>query len=509
MKIKLKKKQLIMLSCGLAVILLIIIPIIFNLINKKSPYDTVIIQKGTIVQEVSVTGKVKSTQSVDLAFEKSGRVNWINTLVGERVYIGKSLIQIDNSELAAQLEQAKATVAVQQAKLDELKIGTRQEEIIIQEGNVKDSKQALVDKINDAYTKSDDAIRNKSDQIFNDPRTGNPQIKFAFDDFQLETAIETGRVSIEFLLNNWKNSLTNLSIQSNLEEYSTDASKNLSEIKLFLEKVALVINNKAVTTTSITQTNIDTWKTDISTARTNINTAITNLTTAKATLEEEENTLLLDRAGSTQEQILAQEAQVQNAKAQVQLINAQISKTVLNSPIDGIVTKQNAKLGEIVSANSIVISIMSDSIFEVETNIPEADISKVKEGDMAKITLDAYGPEIIFDARVIKIDPAETVIEGVPTYKTTLQFLKEDGRLKSGLTANIDITTAKLENGIFVPQRAIIGKNGDKTVKIIENKKIIEVKVKTGIKGTDGNIEITEGLKEGDIVITFIRQNGK
>ncbi len=105
---------------------------------------------------------------------------------------------------------------------------------------------------------------------------------------------------------------------------------------------------------------------------------------------------------------------------------------------------------------------------------------------------------------MVKIDPAETIIEGVATYKTTLQFSGNDERVKSGMTANIDILTAKAENVIAIPQRAVAQKeNGDKIVKILKDDGVVEErKVTTGLKGSDGNIEITEGIQEGEKIIT-------
>jgi HlyD family secretion protein len=147
---------------------------------------------------------------------------------------------------------------------------------------------------------------------------------------------------------------------------------------------------------------------------------------------------------------------------------------------------------------------MSDVKFEIEANIPEADIAKIKISNPAKITLDAYGSNVFFEAKVVKIDPAETIIEGVATYKTTLQFSGNDERVKSGMTANIDILTAKAENVIAIPQRAVAQKeNGDKIVKILKDDGVVEErKVTTGLKGSDGNIEITEGIQEGEKIIT-------
>ena len=197
-----------------------------------------------------------------------------------------------------------------------------------------------------------------------------------------------------------------------------------------------------------------------------------------------------------------QEASVEKARASLNNTRAQISKTIIASPINGVVTKQDAKVGEIVSASSHVVSVISDASFQVEANLPEADVSKVKISDLAKLTLDAYGNDVIFEAKVIAIDPAETVIEGVSTYKITFEFQKEDERIKSGLTANIDILAEKKEGVIAIPQRAILTQDGSKIVRVErEDGRVDEIKVELGLFGSDGRVEILSGLEEGMKVI--------
>ncbi len=301
---------------------------------------------------------------------------------------------------------------------------------------------------------------------------------------------------VENILNSWK-----LSVDID----AATAKKNLDEIKLFLDKVALAVNNTSASS-NLSQTILDAWKSDISTARTNVNTAIVNLAASESTLIVEENQLSLEIAGSTLEQIANQEAKLEQAEANVKNIEAQLAKTILVAPISGIVTKQDAKTGEIAAAGTPIVSIISESQFEIEANIPEADIAKVKVGNQARVTLDAYGSDTYFNVSVVKIDPGETIIEGVATYKTTFQFLQKDERVKSGMTANIDILTDRRENVISIPQRAVLSQNGDKIVKISEGKDIKEVKVKTGLRGVDGNIEIIEGISEGDKIIVSIKE---
>lgn len=472
--------------------------------DKEQKIDFIAAKKGNVTQEVSATGHVDPATSVDLAFEKGGKVSAVYVSVGDKVSAGQILATLNNADIIAQINSAEANLKSQQAKLEELKKGTKLEEIRVYEVKVQnakialdDAKQNLLDKIQDAYTKADDAVRNKIDYFMSNPRTSNPQLNLAISDTDLKQNIEAQRIIMESLLNSW--------------DYndSSRARNNLNQIKSFLNQISSAVNSLSVSS-SLTQTTIDTYKSNVSTARTNIDTAISNLTSAEEKLKTAESSLLLaqnelvlKQSGSTSEEIKVQEALIEKAEADIRVYKAELNKTIIYSPVNGIVTKQDAKIGEIISANINAISVISEAKFEIKANVPEADIAKVKVEDTARVTLDAYGNDVEFQAKVIKIDPAETVIEGVPTYKTTFRFINEDGRIKSGMTANIDILTGIRENVIVIPQRTVAQKNGDKIVKILKDDGSIEErKVKTGLKGSDGNIEILEGIQEGEKIIT-------
>lgn len=516
--------------------------------KQKEPEATfVIAQKISLTQEVSATGRVKPAEEASLAFEKSGKISGVYAKTGDFVYAGQALVTLDNRELSAQLAQAEASVESaeaqltqyqaalesQQAKLAEMKQGTRKEEIKIQEVKVENASSALneakkniIDKINDAYTKSDDAIRNKTDQMFSNPRTSNPQLTFSTDG-ALKIDIEWKRYLLENALAEWETSLKSITSAEDLKKYADEAGAKLEQTKTFLDKTASAVN--ALTSTAeLSQTTITSWKTDISTARTNVNTAIANvssaeekLTDAESNLSVEKNQLALKEAGNTKEQIASSEAQVRQAEANIltqkskikeaeankESVQAQLAKTFLRAPFDGITTKQNAKIGEIAPANSSLVYIISKNEMEIEADIPEADIAKIKIGDTAKVTLDAYGSDAVFEAKVFSVDPAETIIEGVATYKITLAFIQKDDRVKPGMTANIDILTAHKENIIAIPQRSVSTQNGEKIVKIMNSDgKISEAKVTTGLRGSDGNVEILNGVSEGDKIVTFIKE---
>jgi HlyD family secretion protein len=481
--------------------------------DNSGEYEYSIVEKGDLAQEVNVTGKVKPSSKVDLAFESSGRVVGVYTDVGNRVYVGQTLAVLNSSQYQAQHLQAQASLDAEKAKLDELQKGTRIEEVEIQKTKIVNAEEAIADAksnlknyIRDSYSRADDSIRSKVDQFFTNPRSFTPQLNFE-SNYKLE--METQRFFTESILVKWFEGMSVSDISdSEMDNQFNLAKDNLGKVSSFLDLTALTVNSLN-TTSSLTQAQIDGYRSDINTARTNINTAINNLLTAREKLRTAESALILAKqeldlklAGATNEQILAQEARVKSAEANVKNYSALIAKNVISSPINGVVTKKNIEVGEIVQSNVSVFSVISTSKYEIETNVPEADISKIKIGNKAKITLDAYEDDEIFYAHIISIEPAETIIEGVSAYKTVLQFDKEDEKIKSGMTANMDILTDSREGVLSIPFRALITEDG-KFVEVLNEDGTIEKKtVETGMRSSDGRIEIVSGLKEGEKVVT-------
>lgn len=457
------------------------------------------VKRGEVSQVISVTGIVKPSEEVKLSFEKAGRVAWINKKVGDEVLAGQILASLDISVPLSALNQEKA-------KLDQLRRGSRPEEIAVKEAEVEEARQSLkseygggVSVLNDSYVKAEDAVRVKTSNLFSGNRATGYSISFIACDTQTETLAEGLRGRSEDELNVWKNeknSLPAAPADELLEENLSSAQNHLLLFRDLLESLSALLNQSC----TLQNSSYDSYRTNVGTGRTNIATAITNVSekisdigVAKAALLASQSALALTLSGSDPEEIRAQKAKVANAEANLRTYQ-------LVSPISGIVTREDAKIGEIASVGTPIASVISKGRFEIEANTPEADIAKIKVGVSAEVTLDAYGSDILFFATVTEIEPAETIIEGVATYKTTLQFKEDDGRIKSGMTANTDIYGEKRENVLFIPSRAAVSKGVIKTVTLIEGGTEREVTITTGLRGTSGDIEVLSGLNEGDRV---------
>lgn len=232
----------------------------------------------------------------------------------------------------------------------------------------------------------------------------------------------------------------------------------------------------------------------------------------------------------------AAELRYEQAKASYRQTQKTAAKTVIHSPISGVVSALNVLKGEKVVGTEMMqgteIMVISDlSVMNAEVEVDENDIILVKIGDKAKIEVDAL-PGKTFDGEVIEIGHS-AITSGLGTqsqvtnFKVKIRILNLDPKFRPGMSCDVEISTEKSENVVSVPLQSVTdspsaGKVDDKDKKAKENedddkkqnkanpdvfvyvlndKKVKLVKVVTGLSDS-GYIEIKEGIKEGDEVIS-------
>ncbi|MDE2079571.1 MAG: efflux RND transporter periplasmic adaptor subunit [Patescibacteria group bacterium] len=480
-------------------------------------YAYVAAKTGNIVEEVPVSGTVKANQAVDLAFERSGRIVSLPVPVGGKVAAGGVLAKLDDADLAAALAQAQANAGVQQAKLDDLKNGPTPQSIQVAQAqldsasqNLANSYQGAYDALGDAYAKSDDAVRNQLGPMFSTDNPSVPQLLFQTVDSQTGIDLQNVRQEAGSALASWGAELQNAGSSSSSSTVDQALSDGLADVRQVRDLLNLAMNavvgNVNLSQSAVTayQAQIGIGRAEVSAALTNLNALSQSIASEKAALNEARQELLLVKSGATAEQIAAQAAQVQAAQAAVQGIEAQLADSVIRAPFAGTVASVDFKIGQIASPNAPGISLVSSSAFEVEAYVAESDIGKVKTGDTAQVTLDAYGTGVSFPATVASIDSVETTADGTGAYKTVLQFAGDDPRIKSGLTARAMIKTAEHDGVVFVPRSAVI-RRGDSYFALAQENGAdpAERPVSLGIEDASGNVEITQGLQAGDKVVNF------
>ena len=234
--------------------------------------------------------------------------------------------------------------------------------------------------------------------------------------------------------------------------------------------------------------------------------------------------------------VAAATADVALAEAHLAESRADLERTVIRSPIDGVVLDRAAEPGQIVasSLNAPVLFTLAEDLarMELQVDIDEADIGRIAVGNPATFTVDAY-PGRSFPATIAAVRYAPETVDGVVTFKAILAVDNADGVLRPGMTATSTISVALVADTLKIPdaavrfeppQEAAAGGGGkgligmimprrpqsaqssapdgeDETIWILRDGIAIEVPVTTG--ESDGRMTAVsgEGLAEGDAVI--------
>ncbi len=482
MGIKIIRKPIFIVS-STAIIIIVAAAYFYFAEQKIAPFDSIAVRRGEVVKKINVSGSVQPITSTDLAFERTGRVVFVGVQVSDQVKAGQILVQLDNSDLKAQLAKAQADLETQKANLAKSKIDLAN--LYGDAGNL----------LTDAYIKANDAVRIQTSALFSNPEL-NPQLSFSTTDSQAKTDSEYQRQLDSNILNNWKRELANLDASSSselLEQAVGSAQSNLTAIRNLFSRLSDALNGAILNNSlGFTQSILNVYQSDVNAGLAEINAGLTKINDHRQNIE------------SKKAEIFSEETSLKSYEANIENIQAQLKKTFISAPVDGVITAQNAKIGEVASPGATMVSLISNGQFKIEAYVPEAEIAKIKTGDNAEVMLDAYGNSVVFAAKVGTIDPSETIINSSPTYKVTLFFVGADERIKAGMTADINILAAEKKNTLIIPRRSVITRGQDKFVLVYANgAKLEEREIETGIEGSDGNVEVVSGLKEGERLATF------
>ncbi|MEM7688429.1 MAG: efflux RND transporter periplasmic adaptor subunit [Pseudomonadota bacterium] len=179
-----------------------------------------------------------------------------------------------------------------------------------------------------------------------------------------------------------------------------------------------------------------------------------------AGVDQAQNALVAAKANLNSSRAQAQSARAQIAQSTASLRSAELdlSRTRIIAPTSGVVIDKLVEPGTTVAASfqtPNLFTIASDtSRMQVEASVDEADIGQVRDGQEVRFTVDSY-PNDTFEARVQQIRQAATQDASAVSYLVILDVDNPDGKLLTGMTANVDIITGKAENVLRVPIAAI------------------------------------------------------
>jgi len=443
---------------------------IYYIASTRLPAATTVsTAASSTAQSVTAAGSVEPAQNPDLAFLSGGRVARVNVSVGQSVSQGQVLASLDVSTLAAQRANAAANLATQQANLAEMQAGPRQVDVEAKQTAVDQANTTLKNtyanvaaNITQSYDQSLSDISVDTDTLFNQPDTANPTLAFGTTNNQASVNAINTRVQANNTLSTWGTSLgsvTDASSPQDLDAALALAIQNLNVLHDYTDQLVAALAN-AIPTASFPQSSITAAQTSVSAYRSTINGLILTLqgiqqqiASNELAVQSAQDALSQVMAGSTQEQLAAQQAQVDAAQANVSLYDAQIGNATIVAPFSGTVASVQVKQGDIVAPNTAAISLNPESALQVTVYLSEIDVTKIKVGTPAEVTLDAYGSSRIFNADVVSIDTSPSPVSGAAGtagtvggdtgYKVTLQFLAANPAVSSGMTANVSIPIAQ------------------------------------------------------------------
>lgn len=215
------------------------------------------------------------------------------------------------------------------------------------------------------------------------------------------------------------------------------------------------------------------------------------------------------------------QASVESAKAALNAAKVDLERTIIRSPIDGVVIARNIEDGQTVAASlqAPELFVIANDLrrMQVNANVSESDIGLIREGMAASFRVDAY-PDRTFTGRISQIRYNATEVDGVVTYITLIEVDNEDLFLRPGMTANVTFEVAKAVDAIRLPNAALrfnpfpperTGSLRQRrkrvrkpTVYVLDNGRPVAREVEIGL--SDGSFTELKGgeLKAGDSVIT-------
>lgn len=275
-------------------------------------------------------------------------------------------------------------------------------------------------------------------------------------------------------------------MKASYESMKVDVEKNIEKARAILAEVdsrkkrLLELGERGY----VTEMDIDMVKKEYEVARANLDSAIASRETLKAKESE----------------IRAQEEVVREALNSFNLAKLNYDYSFIRSPISGVIISRPAKVGEGVNRGSLIATVVSTESMYIEAFIDEADVAKVRTGQVVNITMDSY-PNRIFKGEVYRISPV--VLGGkqeTRTFEVRVRLKDKGIEIKPGMSADVEIIVESIPDVIAIPSQALIEREGKRYVYTVRDSKAHLTPVEIGRFNWTVS-EVLSGIKEGDKVI--------
>ncbi|MET0164090.1 MAG: efflux RND transporter periplasmic adaptor subunit, partial [Vicinamibacterales bacterium] len=233
----------------------------------------------------------------------------------------------------------------------------------------------------------------------------------------------------------------------------------------------------------------------------------------------------LETAETTERQadasVKSAQAQVTQARASLNQNRVNLGHTIISAPVDGIVISRNVDVGQTVAASmsapTLFVIAKDLTRMQVEASIDEADIGRIEPGQPVTFRVDAY-PRESFTGTVVQVRLEPHVVQNVVSYVTVIDVPNPNGKLKPGMTANVEIEIARADDVLMVPNAATRfqpeaqagGTSGPRGRRVwtLHDGELQPVRIETGITNGTATVIVGDGLQEGmPVVIGVVAAN--
>lgn len=404
------------------------------------------VETSQIDNTLKATGTVVASEMVPVLSQATGlQIKQILLDEGAIVKAGQLMARLDDSVLQAQLNQARASVEQAEARLAELKAGTRPEEIAQAQARVNQEQARL----NEAKASIPKRIEQAQSQVASAQARFNPA----------ETRYNKWQKLVD------EGVITQDRFNEALSEYES-AKANLAEAQQRLEQAR--------------------------------NTNNPEIAQREAALAEAEQQLKQLRAGSRKEVITQAQAELAKAKAQEQLVEAQLKDTQVVAPVSGKVAQRNARVGDITSSSQKLFTIIEEERLELWLKLPETQLPQMSPGQEVQITSDSER-SLNLSGKIAEIDP---VVEEQSRLATVKVDLPTGTFLKPGMFLQAKIATSQ-SKGLAVPAKAVLPQADGSAIvyQLTEDNTVTAKTVKTGEIIPGEKVEIKSGLSASDRLV--------
>lgn len=456
---------------------------------------------ATIVNTLDVVGSVESPYNIRLSPKTAGRINYLEVREGARVTAGQILVKIDPTEIQGQILADRAAVAEAQSRLAQAQITQAPTNVGIsttieqQRANLA-STQADYGQVTANYSATVAAAQSA---------VVDAQAKVA----AAQSAVENARASLNSAQANLRNAETKYTRTDTLYKQGFTAAQDVDDARteVDVQKAAVnVAEGQVDSANSALKSAQAVRDSAASNAKIVARQGLANIQASKAKVAQAKAQLtaaVSNRAQGPayQANLAALRSAVVAAQGELSQAQARLADTDLRAPIDGIVTERSGDPGSIASPGTSVLTIQSLNQLYVTGSVPVEDTRAVNIGTTVTFTVDAI-PGKTFTAPVAELNPSADPLSRQFTIR--LKIDNKSGELKPGMFARMNLVLEKVNAAVAVPREAVeTDSNGEKTVFVVDDKKVAhQVKVTTGAEDAKF-IEIKDGLKAGEQVVTL------